>query len=74
MCPKVLWLIPGNPVTITGCAKDRTQIKFFVEAVTTAKELGIIVILEGTANSPVWTISPLAELIKDLYVTRFSWC
>ena len=64
--PRVLSMIPGNPATLTGSSSDRAQSKFWVEAAQAVQEYGGCVITEGTANSPVWDISPLKEYRKTL--------
>ncbi len=70
----MLWLIPGNPATLSGCKADRAQAKFFVEAAQLAIAVGCAVVLEGTEHSPVWNLSPFDALCKALYSLLHTWC
>ena len=72
--PRVLWLVPGNPATRTGCSKDRLQSKLFRDAVEVARELGLLVVIEGFSNSPVWELPNYVALRETLHSHGSLWC
>ena len=50
------------------------QPKLFRDAVEVARELGLLVVIEGSSNSPVWELPNYVALREPLHSHGSSWC